>query len=75
MQEIVSIAPLGREPGLIAYECPACGHVTSVLQEGSKGIQVTKGPLGRLRDPRSVMNQNQRSFPARRASVLVIAPD
>jgi hypothetical protein len=31
MVEIVTIAPLVREPGLIAYECAACGYVTSVL--------------------------------------------
>jgi hypothetical protein len=29
--EIVSIAPLLDEPGLIAYECQRCGYVTSVL--------------------------------------------
>ena len=31
MLEIVSIAPLQHDPGLIAYECPACGYVTSVV--------------------------------------------
>jgi hypothetical protein len=31
MIEIVSIAPLGEEPGLIAYECPKCGHLSSTL--------------------------------------------
>jgi hypothetical protein len=31
MKEIVRIAPLPSEPGLIAYECPSCGYVTSVL--------------------------------------------
>jgi hypothetical protein len=31
MDEVVSIAPLAGEPGLIAYECPSCGYVTSVL--------------------------------------------
>jgi hypothetical protein len=31
MKEVVSIAPLGDESGLIAYECPACRYVTSVL--------------------------------------------
>ena len=31
MKEVVSIAPIGHEPGLVAYECPACGYVTSVL--------------------------------------------
>jgi len=29
--EVVSIAPTEKEPGLIAYECPKCGHVGSVL--------------------------------------------
>jgi hypothetical protein len=32
MKDIVTIAPLGDEPGLVAYECPKCGSVTSVLQ-------------------------------------------
>jgi hypothetical protein len=31
MDEVVRIAPLVDEPGLIAYECPACRYVTSVL--------------------------------------------
>ena len=31
MKEVVSIAPQLHEPGLIAYECPHCGYVTSVL--------------------------------------------
>ena len=31
MDEVVSIAPLAGEPGLIAFECPSCGYVTSVL--------------------------------------------
>ena len=31
MDEVVRIAPLGDEPGLIAYECPACRYVTSVF--------------------------------------------
>ena len=31
MEEILRIAPVGREPGLIAYECQSCGYVTSVL--------------------------------------------
>jgi hypothetical protein len=32
MVEIVSIVPSVREKGLIAYECPRCGYVTSVVQ-------------------------------------------
>ena len=31
MNAVTSIAPLLHEPGLIAYECPQCGYVTSVL--------------------------------------------
>jgi rubredoxin len=33
MKDIVTIAPIGDEPGLIAYECPKCGYVTSELQQ------------------------------------------
>jgi hypothetical protein len=31
MIEIVTIAPLPHEQGLIAFECTECGYVTSVL--------------------------------------------
>jgi hypothetical protein len=31
MDEVVSIAPVAGEPGLIGYECPNCGYLTSVL--------------------------------------------
>jgi len=31
MKDVVTIAPVAGEPGLTAYECPRCGHVTSVL--------------------------------------------
>jgi hypothetical protein len=31
MAEILTIAPLLHEPGLIAYECAACGYVSSVI--------------------------------------------
>jgi hypothetical protein len=31
MNEVVRIAPLGRDPGLIAYECPECVYVMSQL--------------------------------------------
>jgi hypothetical protein len=31
MKDVVTIAPLVAEPGLVAYECPNCGYVTSVL--------------------------------------------
>ena len=33
MQEILRITPQGADPGLIAYECPAVGHLTSVLNQ------------------------------------------
>jgi hypothetical protein len=32
MHEVLSIAPLGHDPGLVAYECAGCGHLASVLQ-------------------------------------------
>jgi hypothetical protein len=43
MQEIMRIAPLQSEPGLIAYECPACGKVSSEIW-----------PAGRTTDPPDV---------------------
>jgi hypothetical protein len=33
MDEVVSIAPVFGEPGLIGYECPNCVYVASVLWE------------------------------------------
>ena len=35
MSEVAKIAPLGSAPGLIAYECPRCVYVTSVLTPGA----------------------------------------
>ena len=32
MMEVAIVAPFAHEPGLIAYECHACGHVKSVIQ-------------------------------------------
>jgi transposase-like protein len=31
MKEVLRIAPVQTGPGLIAYECPSCSYVTSVL--------------------------------------------
>jgi hypothetical protein len=31
MDPVVRIAPVAGEPGLIAYECPTCSYVTSIL--------------------------------------------
>jgi hypothetical protein len=36
MDELVRIAPVAVEPGLIAFECPNCRYVTSVLQPPRK---------------------------------------
>ena len=33
MSDILTIAPTLHEPGLIAYECPNCGYVTSILTQ------------------------------------------
>jgi C4-type Zn-finger protein len=40
MAEITTIAPLLHEPGLIAYECPRCGYLTSTLQPPSDPAHV-----------------------------------
>jgi len=37
MDQVVSIAPLLGEPGLIGYECPKCVYVASVLVQPSGG--------------------------------------
>ena len=31
LQEVLWIAPVHDDPGLVAYECPSCGYVTSDL--------------------------------------------
>ena len=31
MREVTRIAPLLKEPGLIAYECSDCGYLASVM--------------------------------------------
>ncbi len=31
MREVTRVEPLQKEAGLIAYECSACGYVTSVI--------------------------------------------
>jgi transposase-like protein len=33
MNEVLWIAPVQTDPGLIAYECPSCSYVTSVLTQ------------------------------------------
>jgi transposase-like protein len=39
MNEVVRIAPVQNGPGLIAYECPSCCYVTSILIGGQSGDQ------------------------------------
>jgi hypothetical protein len=41
MEEIVRIAPLQDDPGLIGYECPSCKYVTSFFLAATK-------PQGRI---------------------------
>jgi predicted RNA-binding Zn-ribbon protein involved in translation (DUF1610 family) len=36
MDEVMRIEPVAGEPGLIAFECPNCRYVTSVLQQPKK---------------------------------------
>jgi transposase-like protein len=31
MKEVLSIAPVQSDPGMVVYECPSCGYLTSVL--------------------------------------------
>ena len=38
MDEVVRIAPLADDPGLIGYECPACCYVTSVILQPTSVI-------------------------------------
>ena len=51
LHELVSlrIAPVQNAPGLIAYECPSCGYVTSVLigpQSGDQGKTTVREQRG-----------------------------
>jgi predicted RNA-binding Zn-ribbon protein involved in translation (DUF1610 family) len=43
MKDVVTIAPVAGDPGLVAYECPDCGHLTSVLcrQRALKGRELS----------------------------------
>jgi transposase-like protein len=43
MDEVVRIEPTLREKGLIAYECPRCVYVTSVLLEPQTRRGGTRG--------------------------------
>jgi hypothetical protein len=36
MVELFSIVPVLHDPGLIAYECPRCGHVDSQVQTATR---------------------------------------
>jgi hypothetical protein len=40
MDEVVNIAPVVGGPGLIAYECPNCVYVTSVLLQPNGGQSI-----------------------------------
>jgi uncharacterized Zn finger protein len=41
MQEVLRIASVQTGPGLIAYECPSCGYVTSDLTPPATGRTAT----------------------------------
>ena len=49
MEEVLRIAPALHEPELIAYECPSCRYVTSVLTSagGETGSRRRSRPRGR----------------------------
>ena len=44
MREIMRIAPLRIEPGLIAYECPACGKVTREIWPPERRMDQSDAP-------------------------------
>ena len=44
MGEIMRIAPLRTEPGLIAYECPTCGKVTSEIWPAGRTTDQSDAP-------------------------------
>jgi transposase-like protein len=50
MLEVVTIAPMRRQPGLVAYECPKCAYVTSVL-----ALSGTGDPTARRREERDAV--------------------
>ncbi len=31
MVPVADVPPFGREPGLVAYECPHCGRIKTIL--------------------------------------------
>jgi hypothetical protein len=35
MKDVLTIQPVAHEPGLIAYECPSCVYITSLLTYAS----------------------------------------
>jgi hypothetical protein len=47
MRFAARIEPFGREPGLLAYECPACGAVSSFLVEPRRKAAATRDRGGR----------------------------
>jgi hypothetical protein len=48
MREIMRIAPLRHEPGLIAYECPACEKLTSEIWAGGSDDDGEEDDMHRL---------------------------
>jgi hypothetical protein len=44
MNDVVTIAPLCTQPGLVAYECPDCGYLTSRLLESVSISEKGKQP-------------------------------
>jgi hypothetical protein len=50
MDEVLRIAPATGDPGLVAYECPQCRHLTSVLLEPSERTSDQRKLSKRLED-------------------------
>jgi uncharacterized Zn finger protein (UPF0148 family) len=53
MEEVVRIAPLQNEPGLIGYACPSCNYVTSVLTPAKS----PRRPQGRPKQSRAEVQE------------------
>ena len=46
LREVTRVLPLQNADGLIAYECPACSYVTSVIWPAGKQTTLKLRPTG-----------------------------
>jgi uncharacterized Zn finger protein len=57
LREVTRVPPLQNEDGLIAYECPACSYVTSVIWPAKRQmtIDAMAFKLGRPQTPSTLV--------------------